>query len=343
MRRIAFKIAGGFDVGMGHVFRCLALADMFERRGWEVGTFFCSNDPVSLRQLEGAGRVAYPYDHGRPDVTEELVRAILDHRHDAIILDQPESDPLLLEGLRRTDPNVKILALDYSDMEEDNLDVVVNLYNHNRQHARPISPKVRYAEGPSYAIMRDSFLPYIARDKETPSVAKSVLVSFGGSDIAGNTAKALHALERVSEAGMEIHLVIGPNFREADHTIAHARAMQKRVKVYQPPFDMAALMYRCELGIHGAGTMMLEMAAIGTPLVVVPQNDRERAFGQEFERRGIVIMGNTSSACTQSLPSQLTAIIHDVHRRKEMSLLGKHAVDGCGRARIVELLNWCAR
>jgi len=257
-------VQGGHDAGMGHIYRSISLADAFKEAGMVVDSFFCNPDEISLRFIECRGYRVNPYIGSMADEAI-LVQYLSANMIDGLIFDQPVPEPTLLEKLRILGTELFIAALDYSDITENRLYLIVNLYNHNHQFQTPQPKSVTCFKGPSYAIIRPDFDPYILRKKTIRKHSQDVLVSFGGGDPRRNTARVLNALTAFQKRGMRFHLVIGPNFKEKEVVCRKAAKLHKIVRLYDSVTNMAELMFSCDFGLHGAGTMMLEMAAVGTP------------------------------------------------------------------------------
>jgi len=77
-----------------------------------------------------------------------------------------------------------------------------------------------------------------------------------------------------------------------------------------------------------------EIAALGTPGVVLGQNAREDARMREFARHGTVeYLGLGTEVAEPALAEAVTALLRDFPRRRAMSERGRRLVDGMGAAR----------
>lgn len=339
MVSVVFKVQGGCDVGMGHVYRSLCLADTLAEYGMVVDSFFCNPDPVSLQFIESRGYRARAYMTNNPTDDEALLQHLSENMTGALVLDQPVSDPAFLERLESSGVNLFVAALDYVDMEEDRLDLIVNLYNHHPYLQVPCSENVAYVEGPSYAIIRPAFASYCARPKTIRKHARDVLVSFGGGDSRGNTVRVLDAVADLKNQDMCFHVVIGPNFVDKEAIRQKAGGVPGIVRIYESVMNIEELMFSCDFGLHGGGTMMLEMASVGTPSIVLPQNENEVRFGGFFVKQDVAKMpGYVNELREGQLAAIITELASDATERRRMSRVGKALVDGKGRCRIANLI-----
>jgi len=335
---VVFKVQGGHDVGMGHIYRSICLADALTESGMVVDSFFCNPDKISRRFLECRGYDVNPYVGGTADKAI-LSQYLSENMIDGIILDQPVPEPALLGTLRVFRIELFVAALDYSDLTENRLDLIVNLYNHNHQFQAPQSKSGTCVEGLSYAIIRPDFDPYIIRKKTIRKHSQDILVSFGGGDPRGNTELVLDTLTAFQKGNMRFHVVIGPNLKDKEVVCRKAAKLHKIVRLYKSVTNMAELMFFCDFGLHGAGTMMLEMAALGTPSIVLPQNETEWSFGRFFVDHDVVKMpGYADNLNKVQLAEIIASLGEDSYERKRMSRAGKALVDGKGRWRITKLI-----
>ena len=61
MPRLMFLVRGGHDVGMGHVYRSMALAESMAAAGHDLLPFYCNDDSRCLAALQGHGHEVVSY------------------------------------------------------------------------------------------------------------------------------------------------------------------------------------------------------------------------------------------------------------------------------------------
>jgi spore coat polysaccharide biosynthesis predicted glycosyltransferase SpsG len=82
-----------------------------------------------------------------------------------------------------------------------------------------------------------------------------------------------------------------------------------------------------------------EVAALGTPGIVLGQNMREEKRMREFARHGTVLhLGLGTEVEEAEILEKTSALLFDVARRREMSSRGRALVDGLGAARTADIL-----
>lgn len=342
-RTVCFKVYGSHALGMGHIYRSLALGATLKQMGWQVTTFYCNDDEASLAHIASAGYEAQSYVPQNDDAASELVNFLVLENPDALVLDLPVEDGFFLKRLRSSGCKARVIALDYVDFEESHLDVVVSLYNHDPKRIRPVSPVVAYFEGLEYAILRSQFDRYVDQAREVRPHVRDLLVSFGGSDMQNYTLRALDALDCLPPGVRPtVHVVIGPNFRQKESIRERLPSLECETHIYENIANMGDLICTCDLGIHGAGTMMMEMACVGVPSIVCPQNDLERRFSSLFrDCDAVKLLGLQEEWSPEELAACIVELSEDVSKRRRMIDASRQLIDGRGRLRIARIIEDC--
>jgi spore coat polysaccharide biosynthesis protein SpsF len=164
-----------------------------------------------------------------------------------------------------------------------------------------------------------------------------VLLTFGGSDPQGLTLKAARALASLP-ATVEVVAVAGPAFsyRREFEALGLAR---KVPLINEAGGHIADLMLEADVVVCSGGMSVYEVAALGTPGIVLGQNAREDKRMREFERHGTVeYLGLGTEVDEPTLLAAVRSLLEDVERRRDMSGKGHALVDGLGAARAAGLV-----
>ena len=219
-------------------------------------------------------------------------------------------------------------TIDDLETTEHYAQVIVSVMNDDRE-----TPEGFYV-GPRYAILREHFRGQPA--KEVRDQPKLVLLSFGGSDPQGLTLKAARALQDLDPA-TELVAVAGPAFSFRREFEALSAALPRRVPlINEAGGHIAELMLEADVMVGSGGMSVYEIAALGTPGVILGQNAREDKRMRDFARHGTVeYLGLGTEVEEAALAAAVGALLGDVGRRREMSARGRALVDGLGAARAV--------
>jgi spore coat polysaccharide biosynthesis predicted glycosyltransferase SpsG len=96
-------------------------------------------------------------------------------------------------------------------------------------------------------------------------------------------------------------------------------------------------MLEADLMVGSGGMSVYEIAALGTPGVILGQNLREDKRMREFARHGTVAyLGLGSEVAEAEIAAAVTAMLRDFPARRAMSERGRALVDGLGASRAAE-------
>jgi spore coat polysaccharide biosynthesis predicted glycosyltransferase SpsG/2-C-methyl-D-erythritol 4-phosphate cytidylyltransferase len=335
--RVLFRVDGSTEMGMGHVYRSLAIADALRDTSRASVAFL-----MTARHSEGLKTVAqygYPVRLAGEASLGTYLELIRDYAPDILINDLPGLDAAYLEELSHLGTTTVNLVDTLDDLErtEAYAQVIVSVMSEERE-----TPENFYG-GPAYAILRRHFRD-TAKQKEIRAEPRLVVLTFGGSDPQGLTLKAARALSGLGE-GLEVVAVAGPAFSYQREFEALQASLGRRVPLMkQLEGHIADLMFEADLVLCSGGMTVYEIAALGTPGLVLAQNTREEARMRAFARRGsIEFLGLGTALGEAEIAERTRSLLADVDARRRMSERGRAMVDGMGAERTAELVLGSAR
>ena len=308
---VAFRVDAGVDIGIGHVARCLTLADALAARGARC-RFVCrehagyplerirsrGHDVVGIASNDGAAceRGADDPAHaswlGAPWCVDarRTLAALGGEHHDWLIVDHYGIDARWERRLRPAASRLMVID-DLVDRAHDCdllLDQTLGAARADRAGRLPRGSA--YLAGPGLALLRPEFAAArgasLARRRDATRLRR-LLISMGGIDTGDATGVALAALERVGlPAGCRVTIAMGPDAPWIARVEARARASALPVEVRVDPPDVAALMAASDLCIGAAGGTAWERCCVGLPAVVVTLADNQHAVTAALGRAG---------------------------------------------------------
>ncbi|HSN29866.1 MAG TPA: UDP-2,4-diacetamido-2,4,6-trideoxy-beta-L-altropyranose hydrolase [Kofleriaceae bacterium] len=311
----------GPGIGVGHVMRCLAIAEAWIELGGRV-VFAAAELPVPI-----AGRVAQLASRvvtvSSPETTAALAVEV---GAKFAIVDGNHLGPEYQQDLAAAGARVLVID-DRGESATDAADVILDpnatahadLYRHLRGIA---------LLGPTYALIRREFRG-VARTHTLAEVARHVLVSFGGSDPANLSPIAIEALAAVE--GLHVRVVVGAS---ADHALAAPAGAKSTVEVVPWLQDLAGQMRWADLAIVAAGNTCWELAACGVPMIAVPVSETQLPIGE----LGVGIPLARDACSAESLRMLVESLMFDQIWRGKMHRKGPELVDGRGAFRVCAAL-----
>ena len=323
------------SIGVGHVMRCLALAEAWLGGGGRV-IFAVSEVPDALAAcLERAG--AHVLRISTPEATVRAARehgaafAVVDGYH----LGADYQTALAAAGLR-------LLVVD--DAGETATAAATLVLNQNA-HAScalyaTLSPPPQLLLGLDYVLLRREF-----RDPsplpEVPDIARRVLVTFGGADTAQLAPRALEALAPLD--GLEVLLVAGSANPRARQLVVPAGA-RAAIRIEAAVDDMAARMRATDLALVAAGGTSWELATSGVPMLAVATADNQRGVAAAIAELGIgESLGGAEGLSASAIRDAVVCLAADASARRAMARRGREVVDGNGAQRVCRALRGEAR
>ncbi len=328
--RVLFRVDGGAQLGMGHVTRSLAIADALrESARAEVAFLMSAEHSEGIRE---ASRRGYPVRALGDARIESCVESVQDFAPAILINDLPSLDDEYLKALAHLGATTVNLVDTPEDLEttEQYEQVIISVMSHDRE-----TPEGFYA-GPAFAILREQFR---GRKKEVRRVPQRVLLSFGGSDPQGLTLKAVRALQELPFE-IEVLAVTGPAFTHQRELKGLVPTLRRRVTLIQEAGGhISELMLDADLMVGSGGMSVYEIAALGTPGIVLGQNAREDKRMREFARHGTVeYLGLGPEVDEAALLTAVSRLLSDFELRQAMSERGRTLVDGWGATRTAEVV-----
>ena len=334
------------QIGIGHVMRCVALAEAWQAQGGDV-VFALASAPEELERRLDAEGFARRRILGRPGQPEEATETAALARScsaGCVVLDGYHFGPGYRRAMRPTEARL-LLVVDGATPEADGADFVLdqNLGAKLPEGSRGDS-RTRFLLGPGYALLRREFWGWRGREHPIAPSARRLLVTLGGSDPENMTLRILRALRQLPESGeLEATIVVGPANRHRvslENELADAPASWRLLAA---PEDMPGLIAWADLGVSAAGSTCWELAFMGLPFVTVVLAENQRSIAANLARAGISRdLGWHEHVSAERLTSTFHELFEDAALRMDMGRRGQETVDGFGAERVARLLSTVA-
>src|SRR5438093_2404260 len=175
MRRplIAFRTNGSASIGLGHVRRCLTLAQELHKRGAEV-RFVVNQDPLVAAYLQKYGAESVPVDDADVRDLRETRDYVKRWEAQALVVD---SYAVPGECLADSGTPFVVVIDDVAD-RPFSIDLVVNGAANACDLSYQVLPKTRLLLGPDYVLLREEFAQEPTR--QIRERVERVLIAVGG-------------------------------------------------------------------------------------------------------------------------------------------------------------------
>lgn len=335
---IWIRADGGHKIGMGHIMRCMAVADELWERGKEVCFILADEAPAALLESRGHQYIVLDTDYSRmEDELEELLAVMSRERPGPLLVDSYFITEHYISRLREYVP---VIYLDDMCRLRYPVDMLIN---YNIFASRELyAPEVCGEDcnmllGPSFAPLRSEFAGwyYEVRDQ-----VRSVLLTTGGSDPLGLAGQLLEKLLQTPACSRFDYYVVSGMYNER---LSELRELEKRhgnVHIRVNESNMAELMQRCDAAITAGGSTLYELSAIGVPTACFSFVDNQERIVQGYgERELVCFSGNyltQGAEMLEGVAKALERLAADRDVRIRYSTGMRKLVDGQGAGRIAD-------
>jgi UDP-2,4-diacetamido-2,4,6-trideoxy-beta-L-altropyranose hydrolase len=326
---VVFRCDGSARVGLGHVIRCVALAQAVTARGGRP-CFVMREDGGAVPMVEEAGfAVERLPASARPFEERERLLALAP-AGGWVVLDGYELAEALPAELRRRERRV-LRILDGPAQGEADLFVNPNLQ-------APAAPGPAALFGARYALLRAEFLVARHTQRPRPPGPLAILTMFGGSDVAGLTPRVLGWLARSAQRlpPLALTAVLGPSAPTLAAVRAAAASSPLPTRVLVGPANLAVIMSGVDLAITAAGGTVLELCALGVPPLAVTVADNQAGIAAALAAHGAGL--DLGRAAGLGEAAVLDAVETALERRPAMAAAARGLVDGTGAARVAQAM-----
>lgn len=320
--KIGFYCWGDPVMGMGHVFRCLALAQVARSLHPGVDIVFELKD-----HAEGVAAVVAAGQSVRRWPDAELPVG----PWDILVVDQLQVPPEQMAALRRR--CACLVSIDDAGPGHWQADLAFSLLYACRA-VRPDSSRTDSRSGFDYMLIDPAFaLP--RRPARIP--AAQLLLTQGGSDTWNVLAPLVRGLApwlaRHPDLTLNVHT--GPAF-------CHDRALEDALAGLASPWQrhrrvpsLAALFGAMDVAVSAAGVTLFELLAAGVPCVITTAEDKELETASRLAAQGLAVdLGRFGAHTIPAIMDALDALLNPAPRSVAVER-ARSVLDGQGAARII--------
>jgi UDP-2,4-diacetamido-2,4,6-trideoxy-beta-L-altropyranose hydrolase len=280
--RLFLRADGDSTLGLGHLSRLLALAEMVAGH-FEIEFHTRCQIPGLLETIAARAQVVR-WDPAVSLVEEADALAARLTPEDLVVLDGPHFDARYQAALKARCK--RLVCVDDAHDQPFVADLIVN-------HAGAVAPAdyqcppgTRFCLGPRYALLRPPFLA-AARSRQRRQ-NDEVLVCLGGSDPRNDVLAVLEAArDRLPQARFQIVLGAGYRFHGRLTAFLSMHALPHQLHHALSAEQMVALMRTCGTAITTPSTTSFEYASVGGHLYLHRTADNQRWIHHHLVEAGL--------------------------------------------------------
>ena len=277
---LIFRADASSETGVGHVMRCLALAQAWQDAGGRV-ICACAELPATLAtRLERENILCVPVPAAVGSEADTAFTLNLAAQHEAawIALDGYRFTPGYSEILRSAGFQVMVVD-DMAHLNRYPCDLLLNqnLSADAASYRAKVDTNTALLLGPRYALLRREFRLVAGSRLPAARPARRVLVSFGGGDMENFTLRILSNLAAGTSRGLEVVVLAGAANPHADALRRFAATAPFACEIRVDEENVAAVMASADAAITAAGSTVWELAALRLPALVGAHEENQLA------------------------------------------------------------------
>jgi UDP-2,4-diacetamido-2,4,6-trideoxy-beta-L-altropyranose hydrolase len=305
------------EIGLGHLIRCSALAQMLYEI-YDV-VFFCKAIPdSSAAEINGIGITIIKINH-ETEFFQALKPGFI------VVLDGYDFNLSYQSQIKER--GCHLVFIDDFFQQDLIADLVINhapLIGREKYH---VSPATKFALGLDYALLRPVFLK-LAQEESKVTEKNEVFVCFGGADYKNLTRTTLNILSKYP-AFKKINVVTGPAYLykdelsmliSGDFRILHHHAVNAA--------GICSLISRCSIAVVPASGILYEVIAAGCRIVSGYYTDNQLGIYEGFRAL------NGFADAIDFNEHALTRALDEIE-----SFIPVRLIDGNSPSRIVDKIN----
>lgn len=335
--KVAFRLNASKSEGMGHLVRCLALADAISEQGGHC-TFLLHQMDEHVQRVFGDSAhkvrtLKMAPDHSWQSDAEHTRRAI-DEKVDWLVCDHYGLDNRWECALRDLCHGILVID-DLADRPHAcNVLVDPGFSRTAHDYERWLDHPCKLLLGTQYAILRTTYADLHDTAPVWPK-ASHIHLFFGGGDHAAWL--PIYAEVLLTEhPWLKIHAV----GQSDPSTMTHLVEQFKQRLQWSPYLDDMARSYaQCDLAIGAPGTATWERACVGLPSALIATHPNQVAILKALDDKGFCYyVGEAKKTDPKDFIQCFSEFIGDVEGLRKMRALGVGTVDGRGSQRILDTL-----
>ena len=354
--KVVFRVDASTQMGIGHLMRCLTLAEALHERGAQT-QFICREQmghllplleqkgfpitvlpaPATDKTMPG-GEYAGWLGVTQAEDADQTIEALRGEKPDWLAVDHYGLDVEWEERLR---PHVgELMVIDDLARRHD-CDLLLDQnysVEGDRRYTGRVPEACRRLVGPRYSLLRPEYAAYRKTLRRHDGKVRNILVFFGGTDPHNMTGLALAALSIPELCHLKVDVVVGANYPHAE-ALQQQAAKRADTTIHRSRPSLSDLMAQADLSLGAGGGTTWERMCLGLPTLVVTIADNQRRGTKALAAAQLIhYVGHFSEVSIESFSKAIMDGISNSNRLVEMSLQNQLLVDGLGAPRIREVL-----
>lgn len=296
-KKILFVVSGYDEIGFGHIYRTQLLANNIVNH--EVQFLVTKDSQQGYEKLKQTKFKVFMQNN------QNIIDDIKEIRPDVVINDILNTDTEYMLALK--DLNIKIINFEDLGPGSSYADAVINaLYSSS-------SSSENMYFGCKYFCARDEFV--LSKSKNILPSINEILITFGGTDPNNYTQKVLDSIYNYcNENNIKINVILGLGYTQATTLDKFEKAI-----IHKDVKNISYFMEKADLIFTSCGRTVYEIACIGTPAIVMAQNERELMHKFACKENGFLNLGLGINISKEQILDSFITLVKNFESRMKMN------------------------
>ncbi len=359
---IIFRSDASIEIGVGHIMRCLRLANALTERYGVKCEFICGDQKGNyieyIRQngfnvsiIKGSGNSELLKNDECSDLkyyrwlgtnwkndAEQTKRLLYNKKVDWLVIDHYAIDTIWESTLR---PHTKkIMVIDDLADRVHNCDLLLDqnlVENFENRYQNLIPENCKTLLGSQFALLSPDYAKIRSNQLSRSGNINRILIFFGGSDKNNFTKLAISALLELDKDNLIIDVIIDFNSSQIKE-IRKLSKKNKNIFIYNRLKSLAPLMSKADLAIGAGGSTTWERCCLGLPTIILICETNQKPIAESMKSLGAAIVLNPGLKLETEIKNSVMYFLNDDKQYLEMSKKAFSICDGKGINRVIDNL-----
>ncbi len=331
MNKFIFRVESGNQTGMGHFYRCLALANILD--GYQR-TFLMNDYKPHLESILNSSNINLEVlNSDTPFIANDNELLTYIDKKDIVILDGYQFDECYMKEIYNTVAGLVVI----DDLNHGNYvaDVILNHGPQAKNIKYNCIKNTKLLLGEQYTLLRPAFYRNAGTGKVRNRI-EEITICFGGTDPNNFASKYLEAFHNM-EKKFQINVILGASNHNQVNKYEKFNHNLIEVKTYRNISDdeIAMLLLASDLLIAPSSNIMMEACTLNIPAITQTVAENQKPFYEFLYKNQLAIcIPDYSEITASSLTELLNSTIFDKSLRENMIANQKKIFDGKSNKRL---------
>ncbi len=324
-KKVIIRVDGNSSMGLGHIYRGLAIAEMLKD---QFDVIFVIRQTTTAIPIEDSGfSFRFIPENITIDKESEWLKDFF--TSDAIIiLDGYQFDENYQKKLK--DSSFNLVYIDDLALGTQMADFVINHNPGAKKSDYETAEYTKLALGLDYAMLRPAFLE-IAKQKKLIKNIDIAFVCFGGSDPYDYTLQSVKALLKINQF-KKINIVVGEAYRNKEIFELSKTNPKINIRKNLSETELTAVMEASNFAIAPASTIVLELLAVGLPILSGYYVENQKRFYRYLKDKNLIFgIDDFKDITVEKLIQNILSLFNRPYQDKNI-------IDGFQKERFIEII-----